>query len=71
MKTEFNTTDFEFNHGRKPSGIGHWAFATVRNPTPEQIYWFAGSFGAAKKAAQDFFSKQPDAWLSPIIYVQS
>jgi hypothetical protein len=26
MKVEFSTEEFEFSHGRKPRGTGHWLF---------------------------------------------
>jgi hypothetical protein len=63
---EFNTSEFEFSHGHKPRGVGHWAFAITRNPDPEKLYWFVGSYGVAKKCAREFFKLQQPA----VIYVQ-
>jgi len=51
----FDTTDYEFTHGRKPRGRGGWAFSFERHPdvlsdavvwTPSMTYveakrWFA------------------------------
>ena len=49
MAVEFHTVDFEFSHGRKPRGIGAWAFSFVRNPDMSEIVWINGSYGLAKQ----------------------
>jgi hypothetical protein len=33
MSPEFNTTEYEFSHGKKPRGTGNWAFI------PADSYW--------------------------------
>lgn len=53
----FDTTQFEFAHGRKPRGHGRWAFAAradvrAANGTgemPEGIQWATGTFTEAKR----------------------
>lgn len=59
MKTEIVTTQFEFAHGKKPSGHGCWAFATKRNPLIDKIFYFTGIYSEAKKAAQAHFAGHP------------
>lgn len=51
MRIEFNTTQYEFSHGKQPRGRGSWAFEFEDSPDA----WFApGSLtiGEAKKAAR-------------------
>ena len=52
MTVEFNTTDFQFSHGRAPRGIGGWAFSFVRNPQMDEIFWVNGTYGEAKEVAR-------------------
>ena len=50
LKIEFDTTDFELAHGRKPRGIGGWAFSETRNPkSMEDVIWIRGTYTEAKK----------------------
>jgi hypothetical protein len=48
MAIQFNTTEFEFAHGKKPRGYGSWAFNFGRGAE-----FIPGSmtFGEARKAA--------------------
>lgn len=49
---EFNTSDFQFSHGRAPRGFGSWAFFFERNAPVEQAFWVhQATFAAARKAA--------------------
>jgi hypothetical protein len=60
MKSHIETRQYEFAHGRKPRGTGHWAFHPnfgVDSCSPE-IFWFAGSWGDAKRAAAAHFGAQ-------------
>jgi hypothetical protein len=43
---EVKTTEFEFSHGKKPSGTGYWAFEIGG-----ETFWHAGLYSAAKKLA--------------------
>lgn len=51
MKFEFDTTDYEFSHGKKPRGIGSWAFFPNRHMRIEDAVWSPGglSYADAKK----------------------
>lgn len=53
MAIEFNTTDYQFSHGRSPRGLGGWAFSYERNPEMAAIFWVNGSYGEAKRVARD------------------
>ena len=48
-----NTRQFEAAHGRKPRGTGDWAFVGYGTEGP--IFWFNGSYTAAKAAAKRHF----------------
>lgn len=49
---DFNTSEFEFTHGRAPRGDGAWAFSFKRNPdVMSEIFWINGFYGEAKKVA--------------------
>jgi len=49
MKIEFNTTEFVFEHGHSPRGVGQWAFRLGHKDG--SIVWVPGalSFTEAKK----------------------
>ena len=66
----FNTVEFEFSHGRKPRGTGYWAFSTSRNARPgtDDIFWFQGSYKAAKAAAAAHFRAAAGAAAVIIIW---
>lgn len=71
-KPEILTTEFVKSHGKEPRGVGHWAFATTKNPdlgakypAPNAVYWFAGPYSTARKAAQDFFRGKPEVYVLP------
>lgn len=40
---------YEFAHGRKPRGVGYWAFFS--NDKKGTTFWHFGSYTDAKKAA--------------------
>lgn len=63
MKPTFSNSDYVWNHGKQPRGVGDWAFATNRHPKPENIFWHHGSLTEAKKAAAEHFKGES------IIYV--
>lgn len=72
MALTISTIEYEFAHGRKPRGVGHWAFSPYRSTemrfaNPKNIYWFAGPYSTAKKAAVDYFKD----WGHITIYVCS
>ena len=43
----FNTTQYEFAHGKKPSGHGYWGFKPLGARTPEPFV--SGTYAQAKK----------------------
>jgi hypothetical protein len=55
MSAEFNTTEYEFAHGRKPRGSGTWAFTPHFGwgscPTAplEGIVWVTDTYANAKR----------------------
>lgn len=63
MKATFSNSDYVWEHGKQPRGVGNWAFATSRRPKPEEIFWHHGTLAEAKKAAAKHFG---DAFM---IYV--
>lgn len=57
---QFDTTDYQFAHGKAPRGSGQWAFTFVvdgmiptRQGEPE-ICWHTGSFADAKRSARAY-----------------
>jgi hypothetical protein len=50
MRVEFNTTQFQFSHGKMPRGVGQWAFEIKG-----QVVFAPGSqsFASAKKWATE------------------
>ena len=60
MMVTVSTHQYEFSHGRKPRGIGHWAFAFDGQNNLEQLFWVhpdmtiggsGGTYGQAKRLA--------------------
>jgi hypothetical protein len=55
MSAEFNTTQYEFAHGRKPRGSGTWAFtphfgwAYGDGWRPKGIVWVTDTYANAKR----------------------
>ena len=45
MKIEFDTTAYQFSHGRAPRGEGYWGFEVAGIQ-----YWATGTLGQAKRA---------------------
>lgn len=45
---EFQTTQYEFSHGKKPRGFGTWAFQITG-----QIFYATASYGEAKRQAAE------------------
>lgn len=68
MSKYFDTTQYEFSHGKKPRGVGSWAFTpadaiwpNVETMPPDAIAWAWGSYSEAK---QEVSKKWPevDTW---------
>lgn len=51
VKVDFDTTEYEFAHGRKPKGYGSWAFSEERNPDIMTVKFWPGTYTQAKQAA--------------------
>lgn len=51
MKIDFDTTNYEFTHGRKPKGWGMWAFEYRDGLRWSEPVWVTGSmtYAEAKK----------------------
>lgn len=51
LTLRFDTTDFEFSHGRTPRGRGGWLFAFVRDfdVATDRLVNANGTFAEAKK----------------------
>ena len=53
---EFDTTQYEWSHGKKPRGVGSWAFVPadyiwpkVETMPADAIAWAWGTYSEAKK----------------------
>lgn len=51
---EFITTEYQFSHGKKPRGFGHWAFIPADSYWPKEIpsdgiAWAHGTYTDAKR----------------------
>jgi len=62
---EFDTTEYEFSHGKKPSGRGSWAFcpydkARGNDYLDHTKFFPVSTFAEAKKAARVFFAGKTD-----------
>lgn len=58
MRVEFNTTTYEFAHGRKPRGDGMWAFFFNGESNAANSFWHSGTYAAAKEAAKQEAAKR-------------
>jgi hypothetical protein len=67
MRIEIETTDYEFSHGRKPSGFGSWGFAYRRDADFGEIFWVYGSYLLAKQIARQRArtERQPTVHVMP------
>ena len=53
MSIEVSISDYQFAHGKKPRGTGHWAFLMGRDTSDiSKAHWFDGKYGEAKRQAQ-------------------
>jgi hypothetical protein len=55
VTVRFNTTEFEFSHGRRPRGFSYWGFFFGDAKRTENV-WFVPNvcnFADAKKAARE------------------
>ncbi len=61
-----STIEFELSHGKRPRGVGRWAFATRRNPLPQEIFWSDyATYGQAKRQAVARFGRTTTIYLLP------
>jgi hypothetical protein len=51
MNIEVRTSEYEFSHGKKPKGSGHWAFYMGSERDTLKAHWFVGKYSEAKKQA--------------------
>jgi hypothetical protein len=60
-----NTGEYERAHGRRPHGVGCWAFFFERNYSIRDAFWFAGPYGKAVRAARDEAKRRGanEVWL--------
>ena len=54
MRREWDTTEYEWNHGRKPRGVGSWAFVPrdhiwIGEMPADAIAWEWGTYSDAKR----------------------
>jgi hypothetical protein len=66
-RIEIETTDYEFEYGKKPSGFGSWAFAYRRNADLSEIFWVHGNYALAKQVARQRAKteRQPTVHVMP------
>jgi hypothetical protein len=58
MRVEFNTTEYQFSHGKQPRGRGSWAFFFGPPSDPENfnnVFWTPGNttYSEAKRMARE------------------
>ncbi|MHC1763597.1 MAG: hypothetical protein AB9869_04720 [Verrucomicrobiia bacterium] len=65
IKTRVNASYYHWAHGRAPKGRGGWAFGATPSCEPEQVFWAAGLFAEARKAAIAHFTalNVPEVWV--------
>jgi ADP-heptose:LPS heptosyltransferase len=71
---EFDSTPFEFSHGRCPKGRGSWAFSVERNPdvtSPAVLFSPSMTYGEAKRFAREHFRKLASHESHITLYVLS
>ena len=55
MAASVNTAVYEYSHGRKPRGFGHWAFEVMTGSGREKtVVWFSGNYGDGAKWARTY-----------------
>lgn len=59
------TSAYEASHGRKPRGIGYWAFAKKRSAAGEDIFWVQNTYAEAKRAARAHFDGAEIVFVLP------
>lgn len=55
---QVETREFEFSHGKKPRGRGHWAFFFDGQRNVDKAFWAQGTFAEASKAAKEEAKKR-------------
>ena len=79
MTVRFDTSEFEFSHGRAPRGRGSWAFSLVRDPDVTKslpadktgvLFTPSLTYGEAKMFARRFFRMQLCTSPAVTVYVQ-
>ena len=72
MAIEFDTHEYEFNHGHSPRGRGGWGFRFIGikpltfeeyNQEGCRIFWTQGTYTEAKKAARIEAKKAGCVWV--------
>lgn len=59
MTVHFDTTTFQFSHGKAPRGTGSWGFAPSRNRGDfhlDQVVFFQGTYAQCKAQARAHFA---------------
>lgn len=56
-EVHINTRSFEFAHGKKPRGVGSWAFGTHPRQDIDKLFWHNGPYSDAVKAAKEHAKK--------------
>jgi len=52
-KVRVSTTEYEFVHGKKPRGTGHWFFY-IKEGAVEASIWMTGTYSEATHGAKKF-----------------
>jgi hypothetical protein len=55
MAKTFDTTEYEFSHGKRPRGYGSWGFQRLDGDpnVPADEYWRLGTYTEAKRNAPE------------------
>lgn len=62
---EFCVDYYVIAHGRRPGGRGMWAFATMRNPDDNEVFFTFGGYGEAKAEARRHFAGKKKVYVLP------
>lgn len=54
---DFETIRYERAYGKKPRGIGHWAFSVEYKGIGQKIFWANGTYAEAKKMVKEEIQK--------------
>ena len=70
VTVDFDTTQYEFAHGRQPRGRGGWAFQEGDRRSTSPLFWANGTYSEAKRQAREHFTAMARAAEATYVQVQ-